>query len=190
MTDVSAFDEAPTASNAQIDSLLEKAEELITLEVQLADLKALTDTLSARANELKTKTIPDKMAEIGLSEFATPAGNKLKIEDFVAGAMPKEPLQREAAIKELEAWGAESVIRNEVLMVFEKSQHNEAMALVDDIRAKGFAVEVTSGVHPQTYLKIIRERLAGGEAVDLEKMGVFAGRKTKVTLAKDKAKKS
>lgn len=186
MTDLSAFDEAPITNDSSLNSLLEQAQELIGVEAQIDDLNDLLKTLSGRANDLKTRIIPDKMAEIGLSEFATPEGHKLKIEDFVSGSLPKEPLKRKTAIEELEAWGAEDVIKNEINLTFEKAQHNEAMSLAEELREKGFDVEVKSGVHPQTYLSVIRERLAGGEEVDTEKMGIFVGRKTKVTMKKEK----
>lgn len=182
--EASAFDEAPLTSNSAMAGLLTMAEDLIGLEAQITDLEQLLKALSGRATDLKTKTIPEKMAEAGLSEFATPSGNRLKIEGFVAGSLPKEPEKRAGAIEALEAWGAEGVIRNEINLTFSKSQHNEAMALADDLRVRGFECEVKSGVHPQTYLAVIRERLATGEEVDTEKMGVFVGQKTKVTLAK------
>lgn len=186
MEDNSAFDEAPVTSPDALQGLLEQAEELVELEVQIKDIEQLLKKLSGRANELKTKTIPDKMAEIGLSEFSTPAGNKLKVEDFVSGSLPKEPEKRSAAIKAVESLGGEGIIRNELLLSFDKSQHNEAMALADDLRNKGFDCEVKSGIHPQTYLAFIREALAKGDPVDPEVLGIFQGRKTKVVLAKGK----
>lgn len=186
--DVSAFDEAPATSESALNGLLEKAEELLGLENQISDIEQLLKQLSSRANELKTQVIPDKMAEIGISEFATPAGAKLKVDDFVSGSLPKEPAKRILAIKRLEELGGEAIIRNEINLSFDKSQHNEAMALADDLRSRGFDAEVKSGVHPQTYLAFIRELLASGKEVDPEAMGVFIGRKTKVTLPKKKDK--
>lgn len=185
--DISAFDDgAPVASDSAIADLLAKAHELLDTERQINEVEALLKTLTSHAHELKTQTIPDKMAEVGLSEFATPEGHKLKIEEFVAGSMPKDPERREQAIKHLEDWGAEGVIKNEINLTFDKSQHNEAMALADDLRQRGFHCEVKSGVHPQTYLAVIRERLANGGDIDLEQMGVFSGRRTKVTHPKGK----
>ena len=184
MEETSAFDEAPATNNAALNGLLEQAEELISLEAQISDLEQLLKRLGSRATDLKTKTIPDKMAEIGISEFATPAGAKLKVEDFVSGSLPKEPEKRSTAIGLLERWGADGIIRNEITLAFDKSQHNAAMALADDLRKQGFNAEVKSGVHPQTYLAFIRERLASGEEVDAEAMGIFVGRKTKVVMPK------
>ena len=179
---IEAFEEEPNTVNPSLKALLTQAEELVDLEYQIKDLEQLLQKLSGRATELKTQIIPDKMAEAGLTEFATPEGNRLKLEDFVSGSLPKEPLKRDVAIKELESWGAESIIKNEVVLTFEKSQHNEAMAIADELLKQGFNCEVKSGVHPQTYLAAIRERNRSGEPVDAEKMGVFLGRRTKVTL--------
>lgn len=190
MNDISAFDEAPVASQTALDDLLAKANDLLATEGQISELEAVLKSLSSHANDLKTKVIPDKMAEVGLSEFATPDGHKIKVEEFVAGSLPKEIERRADALKALEDWGADGVIKNEINLSFEKSQHNEAMALVDDLRNRGIDCELKSGVHPQTYLAIIRERLASGEPVDLEVMGVFSGRRTKVTAPKPSKKKS
>lgn len=182
MTDVSAFDEQQPTGDLSL--LLIMAQELVTLEKQIKDLEQLLKQLSGRANELKIKSLPDKMAEVGLSEFKTPQGDRIKVEDFVSGSLPKDPEKRSKAIAAIESMGGESIIRNELLLAFEKSQHNEAMALVDDLRQRGFAAEVTSGIHPQTYLAFVREHLRNGDEVDAEALGIFVGRKTKVELKK------
>jgi hypothetical protein len=186
MSDIDAFDEGPAVNDANLEALLKQAEELIGLENQIADLEGLLKRLSGRANELKTQAIPDKMAEIGLSEFATPDGGKLNVEEFVSGTLPRDPDKRAEAIKQIESWDAAEVIKNEINLSFSRSQHNEAMALAEDLRQKGFDCEVTSSVHPQTYLALIRERLAEGEPIDTDVMGVFVGRRAKITLPKAK----
>lgn len=191
MTDdyMSAFDQAADTNletNPSISGLLEQAEQLISLENQIADLEQLLKALTSKATSLKTQIIPDKMAELGLNSFSTPSGNKLRVEDFVSGSLPKDPWKRDRAIKALEQWGAGGLIRNEISMLFGVRQHNEALDLAENLRGQGFDCEVKHGVHPQTYLSIIRERLAEGQHVDADEMGVFIGRKTKVTMAQKK----
>jgi len=182
MKNISAFDEAPASGD--LSGLLAQALELVDLEAQIKDLEQLMKQLAGRANELKTQILPDKMAEVGLSEFKTPKGDRIKIEDFVSGSLPKDVEKRKKAIDLITSMGGEGIIRNELLLSFEKSQHNEAMALADDLRRRGFPAEITSGIHPQTYLAFVRERLRNGEEVDSEALGIFVGRKTKVELAK------
>lgn len=186
MSNVEEFDEAPAVNNDALAALLTNAQELIDVEEQISGLENLLKALNSRSNELKTKTIPDKMAEIGLNEFSTPAGHKLKVEDFISGSLPKDVEKRSAAIKKIEEWGGDGIISNDINISFMKSEHNEALSLAAELREKGFDCEVKSSVHPQTYLAFLRERLAGGELVDPDVMGIFIGRKTKVTLPKKK----
>jgi hypothetical protein len=177
-----AFDE-PT-STGDLGSLLVMAKELVAVEREVKDLEALLKQRNGRATELKTQIIPDKMAEVGLSEFKTPEGDRLKVEDFVAGSLPKDPGKRAKAIETLEAMGGAGLIRNELMLTFEKSQHNEALALASELREKGFDVEVSSGVHHGVYCAFVREKLRNGEEVNAEALGIFVGRKTKVELGK------
>src|SRR5687768_13600467 len=72
-----AFDE-PT-STGDLGSLLVMAKELVAVEREVKDLEALLKQRNGRANELKTQLLPDKMAEVGLSEFKTPEGDRLKL---------------------------------------------------------------------------------------------------------------
>lgn len=179
--DNSAFDEV-VEMPTELGGLRKDAEELVTLEKQITEVELLLKKLNGRANELKISIIPDKMAEVGLNDFTMTDGTRLKVEDFVSGSLPKDPVRRAQAIAALEQVGGARIIRNEINLEFEKSQHNEAMALADELRGKGFAAEVKSGVHPQTYLAFIRECMRNGEAVDADKLGVFIGRKTKVEM--------
>ena len=124
------------------------------------------------------------MAEAQLTQFATASGVTIKVEDFVSGSLPKESGKRDAAIKWLEANDGGDIIKNEISLSFEKSQHNEALALASDIRAQGYEVDVTSGVHPQTLMAWARERLKGGEALEPETLGLFVGRKASYKVPK------
>ena len=163
----------------------------MSTEAQLADLDELREKVSGRVNELKTKIIPNKMAEVGLSEFATPEGHKLKVDDFVAGSLPKEPEARAKAVQALEALGGGDIIKSELLVSFDKKEHNQAMALLDDLRKQGFVnSEVTSGVHASTYCAFIKEALRSGAEVNPETLGVFVGMKAKLTLKKEKPAKA
>lgn len=183
--DNSIFEQdSPPASQPAIAVLIDQANDLIETEKQLAEVQDLAKVLSSKVNELKTRTIPEKMAEVGLSEFTTPEGFKVQVDDFVSGTLPKDPEKREVALKEIVEWGSEDIIKSDLTIEFSKSHHNEALALVDELRQRGLVVGFASGIHPQTYLSMIRERLRNGEEVYPEKMGIFVGRKTKVTPPK------
>lgn len=187
MTDaIDAFDEQQIPAG-DISSLVTSAKELVTLEDQIEDVEQMLKKIKERANELKTKIIPDKMSELGLSDFTTNEGERIKIGDFVAGSLPKDEIKKKTALAAIEEMGGKDIIKNEIIVSFKKSQHNEAMALAVDLQQKGFVADVKSAIHPQTYLAFIRERLKKGEAVDTDRLSVFVGRSAKVeTIKKEK----
>lgn len=172
---------ASPASLEQITNLAEKAEQLSSTIEHLEDaLKAQKGEL----HELKTKALPDAMTSVGLSEFTMESGTTLKLEDFVAGTLPKKPEEKEVAIRHLEELEAEGIIKNTMTVRFSKAEHNMAGMIADDLRSQGYEVELTSGVAPQTYLKFVRDALKNGDPIDLEKLGIFSGRQVKIKMLK------
>lgn len=179
--DISLFEgDAPPIAEGPLQQLVAKATELVSTETQISDLESAVKALKLRAHTLKTSVIPDAMAELGLTSFALDDGSSVAIEDFVAGSLPKDPEKRAKALAALEAIDGAGIIKNELSLTFEKSQHNEAMALADDLRKQGYDCVLESSVHPQTYLAFAREALRNGAAVDTAALGLFVGRQTKI----------
>jgi hypothetical protein len=71
-------------------------------------------------------------------------------------------------------------------MVFEKSQHNEALSVKADLENKGYAVAAKMGVHPQTLIAHVKERLRNGDEIPLDVLGLYAGRVAKIKAPKSK----
>lgn len=182
--DTDAFDVQQPAGD--LKSLLVKAEELVGIQSQIEDLDQLLKTLNGRAIALKTKEIPEEMSAVGLTEFKTPDGSTIKVEDFVSGSLPKEVEPRAKALGKVVEMGGEGIIKNTITLEFERSQHNEALSVADDLRKQGFDPVVKSDIHPQRYLGWVRECLRNGTEVDAATLGIFVGRNTKVQLKKKK----
>ena len=175
------FDTGPEQGNeSSMKRLIAMAREVIDTENLVNDLEENLSELKKRLNRMKTIELPDMMAECGMSEFKTDSGFNIKIEDFVSGSLPKDDEKRRAAIHWLEANGGESLIKSELSMTFEKSQHNEAVSLMVSLQEQGYEVSSKMGVHPQTLLAHIRERMKNGDEVPLETLGLFAGRVAKI----------
>lgn len=160
------------------------AEEVIAQERLVEELENNLSDLKKQLNKLKMIELPDLMAECGMSELKTEDGVTIKIEDFVSGSLPKEFEKREAAISWLEDHDASSLIKTELTLAFEKSQHNEAMSLAAELHERGFDSSAKMGVHPQTLIAHVKERLRKGEEVPLEVLGLYAGRTAKVKFPK------
>lgn len=177
---------ATAASNPALSAVLKLAEEARQLEEGIAEQDEILSSMSARYNAIKQKEMPDAMAEAGLADFTTPDGINIKIADFVSGSLPKEETLRKEAIEWLEAHEAGELIKTNIELSFGKSQHNEALALADDLKAKGFAFEMGSGVHSGTLQSFAREKMKAGEEIPLDKLGLYSGRIAKVKLPKEK----
>jgi hypothetical protein len=179
------FDLGETASDEpSMERLVSMAKEVIETERLVEDLEDNLADLKKRLNKMKTVDLPDMMAECGLSEFKTDTGFRITVDDFVSGSLPKDEQRRDQAIRWLESNGAESLIKTEVNLQFGKSEHNQALALVADLADKGYNVGSKMGIHPQTLIAHIKERLKSGDEVPLELLGLYAGRIAKIKPAK------
>jgi len=188
--DVSAFDiPAEPPANA-LEPLLKLATEGLTLDDEIAGLESLLKTKTGRLHELRMTVIPEAMAAAGLSSFRTPEGKTVEVDTFVSGSIPKEPERRKVALEALVEFGGGDLIKTLVAINFGKSEHNEAIALADDIRKAGFEPVVDESVHAQSLMAFVREKLAAGENFDPSKIGVFVGKKANFIIPKEpKAKK-
>lgn len=185
--DLSAFDEVPVSSSDALNDLVRNARDLISLNEQIADVESLLAKLNGRANELKTKVIPDAMAQVGQSEFKMLDGTRITVEDFISVVDVKDKKKKEAmALKRIETLskmeGGDALIKTEVSLFFEKKQHNEALVLVDNLRKLGHTVDVASSVNVQSLKAFVRENLRAGKTVDHEALSLFMGRAAKVEL--------
>lgn len=191
MSDTNLFDEGGEfAPPASLEALLVLAEETTEAEVAVSQMEEALSIAKKRLNDLKTKQLPELMASVNLDEFkisqGSYAGVKIKISDFCSGSLPKEPEAREKGIKWLEEHDGSSLIKTDVNLVFGRSEHNQALSLVEDLRKKDYEVEMVSGVHASTLQSFVREKMKNGEEVDLDLLGLYIGRVAKITFPKVK----
>ncbi len=147
-------------------------------------------TAKTRLNEIKMKEFPDTLATLGTAEYKTENGGfKAEVGNFVAGSLPKrdkEPQAHQAAIDWLSENGADPMIKTQIYLDFGKQEKEQADRVIRSLKKAGFVPSVQMGVHPQSLLAWVRQRMAAGEAVPFEKLGLEAGRTTKFIIKKDK----
>ena len=185
------FDAPDVASNnSTMQRMVSMMKEVVETETLVKELETNLVGLKSNLNLMKTQTLPDLMAEVGVSEFVLDeTGVRLIVDDFVHGSLPKEPDKREKAIKWLTDHDGADMLRTEVLVEFDKNEHNMALSFIAECEERDLDPEVKTGVHPQTYVAHMRERLRNGEEVPLEMLGLFAGRVVKVKPPKEPTKK-
>ena len=141
------------------------------------------DKLRKQLNELRFVPVPDLMLEAGMSSFRLTDNSTVSVDDYVQGSLPKAKPERDAAIIVLEQAGGEALIRNQVIADFEKKEHNQALAVAQELQARGLHVRVQQDVHHSTLQAFVREKLKRGEQLAWEKLGIFVGRRATIKPA-------
>lgn len=172
-----------TSDPHALDRLSECADELLGLEDAVAQMSADLQAATAALNVLRTKTMPDLMAEAQMESF-TRNGRVIAISEFVSGSLPKEEDKRAKAIAWLETHDGEGLIKTTVGLSFGRGEHNLALAIADDLRKTGQEPVVETGVHSATLQAFARERLKNGDPIDTDLLGLFTGRVVKVKAPK------
>ena len=167
-----------------LEAITEMANEVESIQETIATLEEALKAHRTKLHELTLKKLPDAMAEIGQTKFSLENGTEFKLEDIVSGTVPKDPTKRIIALEHVKELGAEGIIKDTMTVAFNKEDHNMAGVIADDLRSQGYNVELVSSIAPQTYLKFARDALKDGENIDLEKLGLFSGRRVKIKKAK------
>lgn len=183
MSDVAKAFDVPVDAGGDLASIVTLAERAVTLEREVVAAEEKLNAMRKDLNDLKFSQIPDAMAEAGLTSFALKDGSKVKVEDYVQGSLPKDIALRAAAIIVLETHDGAALIKNQITVPFEKKEHNRAISLARELQDRGLQVAMTQDVHAQTLQAFVREKLRAGEQLPWEKLGIFVGRRAKITPA-------
>lgn len=183
-------EDAPAENRNQLDLLREKCSQLRDLDAEASDLEQRLEDVKAKANLLKTKTLPDLMAETGLAQLTLePRGNlpalELKLAPFYsAGIAAKWPAPKRAeGMEYLDSVDAGDLIKTTITVEFSRDRRKDALDLAKLIKERGFSPDVSERVYPSSLAVWLRETwedddglTPDGKPVDLDKIGGYVGR--------------
>lgn len=166
----------------ELRSLSDLALKQLDLELECerreADLKQLQDTLL----NLSTVIIPDKMAELGLSEFKLTDGHKVSVNKFYSASIIKEELH--GAISWLEKNELGGVIKREINVPIEKGDSSATKKIEAALKKLKIEFEKKEGVHPMTLKSLFRDLSEAGKTLPTKFFKSFVGNVTKITATK------
>lgn len=168
-TDYSAFASAPPPE--ALARLSELAASLFSAEVEVDRAEAELEKRKKAVEDLARRTIPEAMGAVGMKEFVTKSGLKIRVRDLVRASISKANLT--AAVAWLDANGHGGIVKRKVYVDFPREQEESAKALLALIRAQGFEnVAADYSVHSGSLSSWAKERLAEGDAIPLALLGV------------------
>ena len=117
-----AFDGFTTEAGSELSDLIRQVnginKELVSAEEKVKIFKGKRDLYLY-------ELIPEKMQQLGVDRVEV-EGNAVSLISFVNGTMPKDPLQKQAALAHLRDIGCGDFIKNTLTCQFGRSRDNEA----------------------------------------------------------------
>jgi hypothetical protein len=168
------------------------ASRAIELNEQIDSYEAMAAELKKERDFILTDRMVAAMIEAGFDEMKLPDGWKFKINQHVIGTLPKPKdnsdeegaAKRADALSWLEHNGADGLLKTDVIVAFQKSDHNRAVDTQQMLVEQGLPAVITSGINHQSMLAWVREALKNGDNVDMEVLGLSTIQKVKITPPK------
>lgn len=194
MTDTFDFDDfKPDGYDSSLAVLREKAIELATINEHITELEAELEQWNKRKTQLACVDMPNLMRDLGMNDFTLDSGEKFKMEDFCSGSLNKAPDFNFAKSWVIDNGGSD-LIKTSVSVDFGTGEHNMAMNLRGQLQDEGYDVDVSEGIHPQTYASFGREKMKEWKAAlengidapepPFRELGLYAGTRVKIAGGK------
>ena len=167
-----------------LESVAELLRKQLKLEAKIEDYESLLKTHKEDLRKLSGETIPEKMAELGMTSTTMYDGSKVEVVEDIYVSIPKDPQKSAACYEWLEDNGLGDIIKNSVGISFGKGEGNKAKHLEETIKEMGLIPEVKISVHPSTLKATIKKWHQEGRSVPDNTFSLFIGQKTKITKKK------
>ena len=171
-------------STIQVDTavsldIAKSCNKLLETQKQIADIDEQLKTLKSQETILSEQTIPNLMHNAGVSLIKLKDGSSVEIRPFYGARIPLPKV--EEAFSWLRENGHGDLIKNNVMVTFQRKQDNEAKSLVAELRDKGHNVKQAEKVEPMTLKAFVKEQIQEGKNVPADLFGVYVASKTKIT---------
>lgn len=167
-------------SPEDLSSLAALAQEMFDAEAAVA---AAEDTLAKAKERLRhvaETSIPMLMTKVGMKDFRTTTGFRIRIDEMVSASIAPE--RKSEAFRWLDENGHAGLLKRRVLVEFTREQGEEAKRLIGVATGAGFTnVGEELSVHPSTLKSWAREQLASGAPLPFDLFGVSQFQRAKIT---------
>lgn len=182
MTDATSYldyVQAASDSGGELSQLSQLAELQAAAASKVAQLEAQLNSAREELKDIAERQVPELMDQVGVAEFKTASGLKIKIDETIRASIPKA--KAPLAFAWLKANGHAGLIKRVVSVAFGKGEDEKAEALHHRLQGD-FEVDDVANVHPSTLAAFVREKLREGEELPLDLFGVHRQRIAKIEV--------
>jgi len=171
--------EGPT--NEQIGEISSLAELQRKQEADVEDLEKRLKTALAALRQTQEQDLPAAMLAAGMEQFKTTGGVSIGIKETLYASIPKA--KRPAAVAWLLEHNQESLVKEDVVIPFDKGDHQKVGELVSLLEQAGYdQFSVNEAINTGSVKAMIREMLENGDDVPLDTFGAYFHRKAVISL--------
>lgn len=170
MTGYEQLAQAPLGDNI-LASIAQTARDVIQAQDDVVRAEEALKAAKAHLRTLEEEVLPELMKDAGQEKLTTIDGLMIEIKENVRGQPSKE--NEAAAFGWLRETGNGGVIKSQIIADLGKAPEEKVQAAVQALVALGIpTVSAKEGVHWQTLGSLVREKLAKGDKVPLDILGV------------------
>ena len=169
----------PTIGDNSLKEMADLCAEQASLQEEMTQLEEQLKAKAKAVRKLSEEIIPAKMQELGLESLTLKDGSSVTVKQKVQASIPIR--YREEAFQWLRDNGHGDLIKNQVSASFGKGEDQAANEFIDNINSLGYEHTQKLWVEPMTLKAFVREQIAEGSDIPMDKFGVFVGAETKIS---------
>jgi len=174
------FDEGDALSRVNKDTgtqLSSLVRQLREVEDKISEAEEYVKEMKQQQRALSMDSIPSLMDEMGL-ERVDVDGLIVSRKMIVKASIPLE--RKEEAFAWLRDNKFGDIIKNDVTCSFAMGEDNVAGDVVGILQDRGFSPTTKTHIHPSTLSAFVKERLVGGNPIDLDMFGAFVNNSAQI----------
>ena len=165
----------PTQEDVQsvhIDKISDIANEQVAKKAELVQLEDDVKRTKKEYIQISQVDLPEAMQSVGMASFTLENGSSISVKDQMRASLPTK--NRAEVANWLKEHGAGSLIKDTVVIEFQKGENSRAEELIDLLVDNGFSnFHEDISINTGSLKALAKEKLAQGEDIPLELMGIF-----------------
>ncbi len=168
----------PDIQAEDLGNISDLGRQLAELEEKIQLEEEHLKNLKNEYRKLSEDTLPNKLRELGVSEFKLADGTSMSVQSYYSARIT--PDNRDACFHWLENNGLGDIIKNTVSANFGRGEDDAAKDLMATLESEGHDLVQKKWVEPMTLKAVVKEQVEKGNDLPLETFNVYVGQKIKV----------
>jgi len=158
-------------TNEQLTEISKLASIQQRQEADVEKLEGLLKTAKKALRKTSEDDLPGAMQAAGMEEFKTITGLTVKVKETLYASIPKA--RKPSAIAWLLDHAQSALIKEDVIIPFDKGDHDRMSALTASLEEGGYTVVINETINTGSIKAMIKEMLENGQDVPLDTFGAY-----------------